>query len=329
MNTNTDTKPRLRVLIDCDPGQDDVIAIAVAAAHCDIVGITTVAGNAPLHHTVQNARIACDLFGLDHVPVHSGAHEPLAGQRMGFAEDVHGRTGLNGPPRREPSRSPDGSDAVTYLIDTLRAEPGLSLIVTGPMTNIAQALRRAPDILDSVNIVSFMGGSATHGNITSTAEFNVLFDPEAAEIVLGSHAPLRMAGLDLTHQITGDVRMIQRFHEHGTIASIFCAQLQEHYLDFYVHLLKCEPQEVRFPLHDPTAVLALTHPHLFTFSRHQVEVECAGVHTRGMTVVDRRPWTLGVGNVELVVNPQVDASVALIEAAVTDPTRPRPSDFAE
>jgi inosine-uridine nucleoside N-ribohydrolase len=317
----TKNRIRPRVVIDCDPGQDDVLAIALAAQHCDVVGITTVAGNSPLHNTVRNARIACDLFGLDHVPVHAGATQPLAGQSLEFATDVHGRTGLDGPATREPSRPPDGDDAVSFLIETLLREDGIWLIATGPMTNIALALQRCPDLLSRIAGMSFMGGSTTHGNVTVMGEFNMVFDPEAADYVLThatlpEHASIRMSGLDLTHQITGDHQMIGRLRAHGSASSMFCAELQEHYLQFYVDLLNQEREAIHFPLHDPCAVLAVTHPELFTFEVAQVSVETSGVYTRGMTVIERRPWKTGAGNVHIATNPSVDTARQLIEAAL-------------
>jgi inosine-uridine nucleoside N-ribohydrolase len=313
--------PKPRVLIDCDPGHDDVLAIGVAARHCDIVGITTVAGNSPLTNTMRNALIASDLFGLASVPVHSGAARPLNGSVGQFATEAHGRTGLDGPVPRAPSRMATGDDAVSFIVETVRATEGLWLIPIGPLTNIALALRRAPDIATRVAGISVMGGSTTHGNLTATAEFNIGFDPEAAAEVFGSGAPLMMCGLDLTHQVGVDGSFIDALLAHGSDTATFCAELMGYYHGFAARIRGLTGDAARAvlaPLHDPCAVLAVTHPELFTTQRLRVDVETTGTLTRGMTVADLRPWADPArANVDVVTSADRDAVVALILAALT------------
>ncbi len=313
------TKPR--VLIDCDPGHDDVFAIGVAARHCQIVGITTVAGNSPLDNTTRNALIATDLFGLSDIAVHSGATGPLDGSSGQFATDAHGRTGLDGPPPRAPSRSATGDDAVSFIVEEVRATEGLWLVPIGPLTNIALALRRAPDVARRVAGISLMGGSITHGNLTATAEFNIGFDPEAAAEVFGSGAPLRMCGLDLTHQVGVDGSFIDALLASGTDMATFCGELMAYYHGFAARIRGITgdaASAVLAPLHDPCAVLAITHPHLFATQRLRVDVETAGTLSRGMTVADLRPWADPArANVDVVTSADRDAVVALILAAVT------------
>ena len=307
---------RPRVLIDCDPGHDDVLAIGVAARHCHIVGITTVAGNSSLVNTTRNALIATELFGLGAVPLHSGAAGPLNGTSGGFATGAHGRSGLDGPLPRTPARGADGDDAVSFIIDTVRGEEGLWLVPIGPLTNIALALRRAPDIASRVAGISIMGGSLTHGNVTSAAEFNIWFDPEAAAEVFDSGAPLRMCGLDLTHQVAADGRFADALSAHGTDTSQFCAELM-HYYQGYAARTRGLTGEAAYAapaaLHDPCAVMVITHPELFSLLRLHVVVETAGTQTRGMTHADTRPWAdPAEANVDVVVRADGPRAVAMV-----------------
>lgn len=308
--------PLPRVLIDCDPGHDDVVAIAVAAAHSSVAGITAVAGNAPLHHTERNARIACDLFGLDAVSVHSGAERPLVAPPRD-ASHVHGKTGLDGPPPREPSRALESRDAVRFLIEAIRAEEGLWLIPTGPLTNVALAFRAAPDLPRRLAGVSLMGGSTTHGNVTATAEYNMWADPEAGAAVLahGHETTIRLCGLNLTHQVRADPAFVDRLLASESEAARFSGALLHHYRSYHAGLLG-DPS-AGCPLHDPCAVLAVTHPELFAFERRHVAVECAGTQTRGMTVVDGRGYDEpSARNVEVAMGVDAATALALIEAAL-------------
>lgn len=314
--TDQSTPVRPRVLIDCDPGHDDVMAIGVAARHCDIVGITSVAGNSPLSNTTRNALIATDLFGLFDVPVHSGAVGPLDGSTGHFATQAHGRTGLDGPEPRTPSRSADGDDAVSFIIDTVRAEEGLWLVPIGPLTNIALAIRRAPDLVSKVAGISIMGGSVSFGNVTAAAEFNIWFDPEAAAEVFASGAPLlRMCGLDLTHQVGADGNFADALEAGGSDTTRFCAELMHFYQGYSARLAGLTGSAAHAhpaPLHDPCAVLAITRPELFRVERHHVVVETTGAHTRGMTLADMRPWAdPSKANVDVVV--QADTAPAISE----------------
>ena len=311
---------RPRVIIDCDPGHDDVLAIGLAAKHCAIVGITTVAGNSPLANTTRNALIATDLFALDTVAVHSGASGPLNGGPGHFAFDAHGRTGLDGPTARTPSRVAAGDDAVSFLIETVRGEEGLWLVPIGPLTNIALALRRAPDLAHRVAGISIMGGSITFGNITSAAEFNVWFDPEAAAEVFAARAPLMMCGLDLTNQVGADGSFADAFRAHGSDTAMFCAQMMDYYQGYAARrrgVTGPAAFDVRAALHDPCAVLAITHPHLFDTRRLHVVVETAGTHTRGMTHADVRPWAdPDEANVNVVVRADREGALGVITAAL-------------
>lgn len=276
---------RPAVILDCDPGHDDTVAIVVAAQHTDLVGVTTVSGNAPLADVTRNALAITELFGL-HVPVHAGSDRPLVAPARHAAE-VHGATGLGGTSLPEPTRRAGTAHAVEYLLEATRARPGCWLVPVGPLTNIALALRLDPGLPDRIAGISLMGGGATTGNVTATAEFNVWADPEAAAIVFeaGARVPLRMAGLDVTHQVRMHGEDGDRLRATGTDRGAFLADV----LAYYGRSGRGGHRApAGSPMHDPLAVLAVTHPHRFTHERRPVHVELAGT-TRGMTVVDTRP----------------------------------------
>ncbi len=314
---------RPRVIVDCDPGHDDVFAIATAAMFCDVVAITAVAGNSPLHNTERNARIARDLMGLTHVPVHSGADQPLAGPTSATAIEAHGRTGLDGPPPREPEYALDGTDAVSFIVEQTRSEEGIWLVALGPLTNIALALQADPTLRHRISGLSFMGGSTTHGNITTAGEFNTYFDPEAAAAVLDAGVPLvRMFGLNLTHQVKAGTQMIDALIMADTERSEFCAELLRFSQQFNANIYGLCADEhglAEVPMHDPCAVLGVARPDLFEFVPYHVVVETVGTHTRGQTLIDQRPWNRRHGgNVQVAVT-AIDPTeiLTLIQRAAT------------
>lgn len=273
---------RPRVIIDCDPGHDDALAILLAGRHTELLGITTVSGNAPLQATTRNALLCTQIFDLD-VPVHAGAARPLLVPARHAAE-AHGVTGLDGPSLPALTRTAASADAVRFIIETVRVHDDVWLVPIGPLTNIALALRQAPDIASRLAGISLMGGSAAEGNITAVAEFNVWADPHAAAIVFDCGAPLRMAGLNLTQQFLVTEPTIGALRTIDNRAGHFAADL----FGFYIARARARTGREGAPLHDPCAVLALTHPHLLRGARYPVSVETEGELTRGMTIVDRR-----------------------------------------
>lgn len=273
---------RPAIVLDCDPGHDDAFAIVVAARHTDLLGITTVAGNAPLDLTTRNAIVMRDLLEID-VPVHTGADRPLVVEPA-HAEYVHGESGMDGADLPQPSRAPDGTDAVGFIIDTCRANPGTWLVATGPLTNVALALRGAPDLAHQLGGISVMGGG-TFGNRTAAAEFNMWADPHAAADVFAFGGPLMMTGLDLTHRFQATPERIDRVRAiPGRLASILTDLL----VFFSGTYVARHDDLLGAPVHDPCAVMGLTHPQLFQQRRVHVVVETDGEHTRGMTVIDQR-----------------------------------------
>ncbi len=274
--------PKPRILIDCDPGHDDAIMLICAAAYADVVGITTVNGNVGLHHTTRNALAVAQLLGWD-VPVHAGAARPLIAEPVD-ARQVHGETGMDGATLPTPTRTAPG-DGVEYLLETTRQEEGLHLLATGPLTNVALALRIDAGFASRLAGITFMGGGALGGNVTVAAEFNVFADPEAAAITLTADCPVRMCGLDLTHQVTADQDLLDRLRAIGGPAAVLTTEIIETELAAYGRYATSSPEP---PLHDPVALLAITHPHLFEETATPIHVELGGVHGRGTTHVERR-----------------------------------------
>ena len=293
-------------VVDCDPGQDDAIALVLAGRHTELLGITTVSGNVPVELTTRNALITTQVLGLD-VPVHAGADRPLiAGRR--HADEVHGETGLDGPTLPPLTRAVAPGHAVEFLIETVRRRPGCWLIPLGPLTNLALALRLAPDLAELVGGISLMGGSSTIGNVTPTAEFNIWCDPEAAMVVFECGARIVMSGLNVTHQVRADPARIELLRAVGTGAATFVADLLDFYRSTYAERLG---DHAGAALHDPVAVLALTHPRLFTFALHPVSISRSGP-TRGMTIVDQRTQAPAGPTVEVAVTADADGVFAVL-----------------
>lgn len=273
----------VRMLIDCDPGLDDAIALLTAAHFAEIVGITTVNGNVGIEHTTHNALSVAQIAGLD-VPIHRGAARPLVNEPAD-ARYVHGPTGLGDVEVPDVSREVDSDDAVGFILDRARTVAGLDLVAIGPLTNIALAVQADPDLRSRLGGFTIMGGAAVGGNVTATAEFNIWADPEAADVVFRSMAPFTMVGLDVTHQVLLGPRERDAMRAADRRPARFAADL----LDYAVTRAGERLHTAGAPIHDACAVLAVTHPELFDSSEHHVAVELTGTHTRGMTVVDRRP----------------------------------------
>jgi inosine-uridine nucleoside N-ribohydrolase len=296
------------IILDCDPGHDDALAILCAARHCELLGITTVSGNVDLERTTHNALITTQLLGLD-TPVHRGADRPLVAPAR-HAEFIHGASGLDGPKLPALERSVASHEALRFLIDTVRSRDDVWLVATGPLTNVALAIRTAPDIVGRLRGISIMGGGTSFGNITPAAEFNVYADPEAADVVFRSGVKLLMADLDLTHQFMIDEEAIARIRTLTSPVAIFVADLLTFFGQAYARTYS---GRVEGPLHDPCAVLALSHPQLFETAPRHVAVEIGGHLTRGMTVVDTRGGHRGeTPNTDVLTRIDFDAALELL-----------------
>ena len=276
-----------KIIIDTDPGQDDAVAILLALAspeEIEVLGITTVAGNVPLELTTKNARIVCELAGKPDTRVFAGCDRPL-GRDLVTAEHVHGKTGLDGPTLPEPTMPLQDRHAVDFIIDTLREEPegSVTLCPLGPLTNIATALDRAPDIAPRIKEIVLMGGAYFEvGNITPAAEFNIYVDPEAANQVFGCGAPITVMPLDVTHKALVTKPRNDAFRALGTPAGVAVAEMT----DFFERFDKEKYGSEGAPLHDPCVTAYLIKPELFSGRHINVEIETTSELTLGMTVAD-------------------------------------------
>ncbi|MEQ8556979.1 MAG: nucleoside hydrolase [Henriciella sp.] len=278
-----------QIIIDCDPGLDDAVALLVAFAASDmmdVVGITTVAGNVPAELTLRNARIIRELAGRGRdVPVCGGAPVPLLRDPV-TAEDFHGSTGLGNIPFPKPRVRPSRANAVNFLVRTLRTAKGfpITLVVTGPMTNVALALTMAPDIREGLKEIVVMGGADSEGgNITPHAEFNVFADPHAAQSVFQSGIPTRVLNLDVTHQIRTTDDQVERVRALGSKQARAAADLLA-----ASNRLEEKAKARVAPLHDPSTILCLLRPDLFEGPQATVSVVTETGERFGKTVPDYR-----------------------------------------
>ncbi|MGO4129625.1 nucleoside hydrolase [Inquilinus sp. YAF38] len=275
-----------RIIIDTDPGQDDAIAIllAMGSPELEIAGLTTVAGNVPLHLTTANALKLCELAGRTDIPVVQGSIRPLV-RPLVTAEAVHGKTGLDGSGLPDPITKPIAGHAVDWIVDTIMTAPEgtYTLCPLGPLTNIAAALVREPKIAPRIREIVFMGGGFFEGgNTTPAAEFNIYVDPHAAHVVLTSGIKLTMVPLDVTHKALTSRAWLDRVEALGTPAATSVHGM----LSFYERFDMDRYGIAGAPLHDPCVIAYLLRPELFGGRDCHVAVELAGEHTLGMTVVD-------------------------------------------
>ncbi|MEM6589493.1 MAG: nucleoside hydrolase [Pseudomonadota bacterium] len=275
-----------KIIIDTDPGQDDAVAIllALGSPELDLLALTCVAGNVPLHYTTTNARKICELAGRTDLPIYAGCEAPI-NRPLITAEHVHGRTGLDGPTLPDPTMPLAKGHAVDYLIDTLREEPEktVTLVPIGPLTNIATALTRAHDIAARIKEIVLMGGAHfAGGNVTPSAEFNIYVDPEAAQIVFRSGVPITVLPLDVTHKALVTQAHTAAFSALPGAAGPAVAAMTS----FYDRYDREKFGQAGAPLHDPCTVAYLIDPTLFTGRDVNVEVETTSPLTLGMTVMD-------------------------------------------
>lgn len=272
------------IILDCDPGHDDALALLLAAGspQVDLVAVTTVAGNQTVERVTRNALSVIAQAGIS-VPVAKGAGSPLIETQI-VAPDIHGESGLDGPVLPEPKQGLDSRHAVDVIIDEVMARPprAVTLVPTGPLTNIALAIRKEPAIIERTKEVIIMGGSYTRGNRTPTAEFNILADPEAAEAVFAAPWKTTMVGLDLTHQALATEHVVERISAINSPLSSFVVEILEFFTQTYKEIQGFDSP----PVHDLCCVAKIVDPDVFTTVPAFVAVELNGKWTRGQTVTD-------------------------------------------
>ncbi len=272
------------IILDCDPGHDDAIAIllALASPEVELLGITTVAGNTTLDNATTNALRVLELAGRTDIPVAAGADRPLS-RDLVTAAHVHGESGLAGPELRAPSiRAVDESaiDLIAGLV--LESADPVTLVPTGPLTNVARLLEERPDVGEELGRIVLMGGSMGLGNITPAAEFNIYVDPEAAAIVFDSGLDVTMIGLDVTHHALLTPDDARRLSGSGAVGR-FVAELLDYFTAHYRRIFGVDAA----PIHDAAAVAHVIRPGMIETSRVNIEVETGSELNRGRTVVDR------------------------------------------
>lgn len=277
----------VKIILDCDPGHDDAIAMLLAwgSPEIELVGVTTVMGNQTIEKVTRNALAVARVAGITGVPFAQGCHRPLV-REIEIADSIHGESGLDGPVLPEPVIQLDPRHAVDFIIDTIMgSEPGeITLVPTGALTNIAMAVRKEPRIVSRVKQVVLMGGGVNVGNWSATSEFNIVIDPEAAHIVFNEKWPLTMVGLDLTHQALATPAVAALIAAVGTKPARFVGEL----LEFFGETYRDEQGFEHPPVHDPCAVAFVIDPTVMEAVRVPLDIELTGSLTLGMTVADFR-----------------------------------------
>ncbi|MBW4515198.1 MAG: nucleoside hydrolase [Timaviella obliquedivisa GSE-PSE-MK23-08B] len=273
-----------KIIIDCDPGVDDAIALllAFASPELEILGIVTVAGNVSLPFTEQNARKICELAKRNDIKVYAGCPRPIL-RSLETARHVHGETGLQGVELPEPQMPLQSQHGIEFLIETLlQASQPITLATLGPLTNLAIALIQAPQIIPKIQEVVLMGGSTSQGNVTASAEFNLYVDPHAAHIVFTSGLPLTMIGLNVTHKVLTTPERLQQIRAIATPVSAAAAAMLAHYGAYDIEKYGM----LGSPLHDPCVIAYLVQPELFEGRNLHVAIEITSELTMGRSIVD-------------------------------------------
>ena len=275
---------RQKIILDCDPGHDDAVAILLAAnsPQLELLGVTVTSGNQTLENTRRNACHVLQWVGKEEIPVYAGCDRPMVRDKM-IAADIHGSTGLDGPVFPPLRKTWEPKHAVSYLIRTLLDSDGdITMVTTGPMTNLAMALRLEPRIAEKIRRIVLMGGSYTNGNVTPAAEFNIIADAEAAHVCFTAGRPMTMVGLDVTRKVLCYPEIVARMATVGTCASRLFVDLMGHF---------CKTQKAVFgweggPLHDPVTIASLLDPALLMTKAMNVRIDLRSTDSYGRTNCD-------------------------------------------
>ncbi|XGV97983.1 MAG: nucleoside hydrolase [Leptolyngbya sp. BL-A-14] len=303
------------IIIDCDPGADDAIALFLALAfpeQLNVLGITTVAGNVPLSLTQKNARSLCELMGKTDLPVYAGCPRPLL-RSLTTSEEVHGQTGLGGIDLPDPQMPLQTQHAVDFLIETLlRSTEKITLATLGPLTNVAVAMIKAPAICQYIQEIVMMGGALTQGNVTPSAEFNLYVDPHAAHVVATAGVPLTIIGLDVTHQAIATPERLKAIRAMNSPVSAATVSLLDHYGTHDMQRYEIPGP----PLHDPCVIAYLLQPSLFTGNQAYVAIEITSELTMGRTVIDRWHVTNHPPNANVIETIEAEGFYQLLTRAI-------------
>ncbi len=273
-----------KIILDCDPGHDDAIAIMLAAKNenIDLLGITVVSGNQTIEKTTRNALNVCEYLGLD-VPVYEGCGQPMIRNKPSVANDIHGESGLDGPTFAPLTKKKEEKHAVEYMIDTLLNSDGdITVVTTGPMTNLAMAMRLCPNIIPKIKEIVLMGGAYQLGNVTPAAEFNIFTDADAAHVVFTSSRRIVMAGLDVTRKVLCYPSIIERMSKHNNCASKL-------FVDLMTFFRKTQKEVYGWeggPLHDPVTIAYLIDPTVLTLKEMYTEIDIRSEQSYGRTNCD-------------------------------------------
>jgi inosine-uridine nucleoside N-ribohydrolase len=305
--------PRQPIVLDCDPGHDDALAILLAAADptLELVAITTVAGNQSLDKTTLNARRVCTVAGIRDVPIAAGCDRPLVRGRIASPE-IHGESGLDGPAFGTPTVPLDPRHAVDVILEAAQVHPGLVLVPTGPLTNIATALASDPGLSGRLRRIVLMGGAMGLGNVTPAAEFNIAADPEAARAVFESGVPITMVPLETTHRALATPAVIERIAELDFPLAHVCVELLGFFAETYLRVFGFAAPAV----HDPCAVAWVIDPSIVPTQPMRVDIETQAEFSYGRTVCDLYAVTERVPNAEVGTGLEVERFWDLLIGAV-------------
>ncbi len=300
-----------KIILDCDPGHDDAVAILLAASAptIELLGVTTVAGNQTLEKTRRNACHVLQWIGREDIPVYAGCDRPMVRERV-VAGDIHGESGLEGPVFPPLRKEPEDEHAVRYIIRTLMASDGdVVMVTTGPMTNLAMALRMEPRIAEKIRRIVLMGGALGNGNVTPAAEFNILADAEAAHVCFTAGRPMTMCGLDVTHKVLCYPETVARMEKLATPAARLFADLMGYF---------CKTQKETFgwdggPLHDPVTIASLIDPKLLTTQPMNVRIDLRSTDSYGRTNCDAYGYLGLPATADVAVDIDVDRFWNIVE----------------
>ncbi|WP_020611952.1 nucleoside hydrolase [Sediminispirochaeta bajacaliforniensis] len=303
-----------KIILDCDPGHDDAIAIMLAGKNpaLDLLGITVVAGNQTLDKTVKNTLNVCQYLNLD-IPVYAGCGRPMIRHQQMVASDIHGKTGLDGPTFGPLVKKAEKKHAVNFIIETvMSSSDDIIIVTTGPMTNVAMAMRMEPKIVPKIKGFLFMGGSYSNGNVTPAAEFNIITDGDAAFVVFDSGRPLTMVGLDVTRKVLCTPDVIDRMSKVETPAARLFVDL----MNFFNKTQRETFGWPGGPVHDPVTIASLLNPALLTTKFVHAEVDIRSIQSYGRTNCDLFHYQKLEPNCNVAVDIDVERFWDLIEQAL-------------